>query len=133
MKRNVCRELLCATLLTATLLTGIARAEDKNALKQEKKTDLKLEGKITALDATAGTVTVQDNNKAPMTFTVAKNAMFFVNHKKGAAALTDFKVGEKVTVLYRPDGGATVCRSMWQPGANATEKQHKIQEASETK
>lgn len=53
--------------------------------------------------------------------------MLFVKHKKSGAGLGDFKVGEEVKVLYKQVGGALVCQSMWQPGSDPREKEHKIQ------
>jgi Cu/Ag efflux protein CusF len=132
MKKHLARTFVCVALLASPLVPRLAvAAEKQNAFEQEKKTDLELEGKITAIDSTAGTVTVKHEKRGPMTFPVAKNAMMFVKHKKGAASLGDFKVGEEVKLLYRQDGTNLVCHSLWQPGSNPSEKEHKIQKQSQ--
>jgi Cu/Ag efflux protein CusF len=134
MKRRVARAILGTVLLVSALASGLALAAEKqNAFQQEKRKDMEFDGKITAIDATAGSVTVKHNQKGQMTFSVAKDAMLFVNHKKGAASLGDFKVGEEVRLLYRQDGSNLVCHSLWQPGANPKEKEHRIEKQSQPK
>jgi Cu/Ag efflux protein CusF len=128
MKRQVVRILTCGALLAAVLTPRWATAEKpKNAFKAEEKKDLDYKGAITAIDAKAGTVTISNKQKGPLALTVAKDCMLFVKHKKGQAALADFKVGEEVRALYRQDAGALVCHSMWQPGSNPAEKESKVQ------
>jgi len=132
MKRRIAGPLLSAVLLVSPFPSLVAfAAEKQNAFESEKKTDLEFEGKITALDANAGSVTVKQEKKGSMTFSVAKDAMLFVKHKKGAATLADFKVGEEVKLLYVQNATNLVCRSLWQPGSNPSEKEHKIQKQAE--
>src|SRR6266478_7975040 len=124
MKGHLARVLLCAALLSPAIAPGLAVAADKpNEFNKDMKHDLKYEGSITAIDSTAGTVTVKSKEKGPLTLTVSKDSLLFVKHKKGAAALTDFKVGEEVHVLYVQSGTTIVANSMWHPGANPSEKQ----------
>ncbi len=128
MKGNLVRLFVCGALLSLAIAPQLARAADqKNAFRQAEKHDLKCEGKISAIDATAGTVTVNNKQKGPLALTVAKDCMLFVKHKKGAASLADFKVGEEVKALYSQDAGALVCHSLWQPGSNPAEKERKLQ------
>jgi Cu/Ag efflux protein CusF len=128
MKKYLVRALLCSALLVTVLTFRGATAETpKNAFKEEEKKDLDYKGSITAVDATAGTVTISHKEKGPLTLTVAKDCLLFVKHKKGQASLADFKVGEEVKVLYRQDAGALVCHSMWQPGSHPSEKEHMIE------
>jgi Cu/Ag efflux protein CusF len=124
---------LRVALLASLVVPRVAvAAEKQNAFEQEKKMDLEIKGTIPAIDATAGTVTVTHKKKGPMTFSVAKDAMMFVKHKKEAASPADFKVGEEVKLLYRQDGTKLVCHSLWQPGWNPSEKKHKLQKQSQS-
>jgi Cu/Ag efflux protein CusF len=133
MNRRMGRPVLYAVLLVSALASGLALAAEKqNAFEQEKRKDTQIDGKITAIDAAARTVTVKHDQKSK-TFSVAKDAMLFVNHKKGAASLADFKAGEEVRLLYRQDGSNVVCHSLWQPGANPEEKEHRIEKQSQPK
>ena len=127
MKRHLSGVLLCAALLIPAVLPGRATAADKetNKFSEVKKHDLELSGTITAMHTNGVTIKLEGTGKK--TFTVAKDCMFFVKHKEGAAALTDFKIGEKVNVLYKQVGPALVCDSMWQTGSLPTEKERKIE------
>ena len=127
MKGQLSRVLLCIALLTPALAPRLAVAAEKNAFKKDKQNDIEFHGSITAIDTNALTVTIKNKEKGAMTFAVAKDCLLFVKHKKGQAALTDFKVGEDVKVLYRQDAGALVCHSMWQPGSNPAEKEHRLE------
>jgi Cu/Ag efflux protein CusF len=129
MDKHLARVLLCTALLIPVLAPGWAVAADKpkNAFNQEKKNDLSYDGSITAIDVTAKTVTIKQKQKGALTFSVPADAILFVKHKKGAASLSDFKVGEDVNVLYQQNGNLLACRSMWQPGSNPSEKEHKVQ------
>ena len=113
---------------------ALAMAADKepNKFNQAKRQDFKFQGEITALDAAAGTVTVNDKDKGPITLSVPQDCMLFVKHKKGAATLADFKVGNGVKLLYVQNGTNVVCTSMWQPGSHPREKEHKIQKESKS-
>ncbi|HTS17629.1 MAG TPA: hypothetical protein VMP11_08655 [Verrucomicrobiae bacterium] len=131
MKSRLSGIVLCAALLGLALGSGRAIAADApNKFDQAKKHDIEFTGSITAIDTNAPSVTVNSKEKGPMTLSVASDCMFFVKHKKGAAALSDFKVGEEVHVLYKQSGSAMVCDSMWEPGSNAAEKEHKVQKGS---
>jgi Cu/Ag efflux protein CusF len=129
MKRQLHDALLCAALLATVLVPGRAIAADNqpNKFNEAKKQDLEYTGSITAINTNAAIVTVKSKEKEAMTLSLAKDCMLFVKHKKAAAALSDFKVGEEVRVLYKQEGGALVCDSMWEPGSNPGEKVHKIQ------
>ena len=134
MKRRIARGLLCIAFLAPTFGPGLAIAAEKqeNAFKEAEKQDLRFDGSISAIDTNAATVIIQHKQRGPMTFSFAKDAMFFVKHKKGAASLSDFKVGETVRVLYRQENGTLVCHGMWQPGANPSEKEGKIEKQGQT-
>jgi hypothetical protein len=129
MKRQLVRVLLCTALLAPALAPRLAIADEKelNAFNQYSKKDLKYHGEITAIDATAGTVTVKNKDKGPLTLTVGKSALLFVKHKKGPAALGDFKVGEDVHLLYSQAGAAITCDSMWHPGASPADKERELE------
>lgn len=129
MKGHLARVLLCAALLAPAMAPRLAVAADNaNQYGLDKRNDLSFRGAITALDATAGSVTVKNKEKGSMTFAIGKDCLLFVKHKKDAATLADFKVGEQVSVLYAQNGTALVCHSMWQPGSNPAEKQRDIQD-----
>jgi len=129
MKGHLARVILCAALLTPAVAPGLAVAADKqvNQFNQDMKHDLKYHGSITAIDTTAGTVTVKSKEKGALTLTVSKDSLLFVKHKKGPAALGDFRVGEEVHVLYAQSGGTVLAHSMWHPGANPSEKQREVE------
>lgn len=117
MKGHLARVLLCVALLAPAIAPRLAVAADQpNQYNVDKKKDLEFKGAITALDATAGSVTIKNKEKGSMTFAIAKDCLFFVKAKSGAAAVTDFKVGEQVHVLYNEAGTVLTCHSMWQPG-----------------
>jgi hypothetical protein len=129
MKGHLARVLLCAVLLSPAVAPRLAVAADKpNEFGVDRKNDLDFKGAITALDATAGSVTIKNKEKGAMTFAVAKDCLLFVKHKKDGVTLADFKVGEEVRVLYSQAGTAIVCHSMWQPGSNPSEKQRKLED-----
>jgi hypothetical protein len=129
MKRRLARVLLCAALLSPAIAPRLAIAGEKelNEFNQYSKKDLKYHGEITAIDATAGTVTVKNKDKGPLTLTVTSGTLLFVKHKKGPAALGDFKVGEDVHLLYAQSGAAITCDSMWHPGSSPVDKQREIE------
>ncbi len=129
MKRGLSATFFCAALLVSVVVSTRATAADAqpNKFDQAKKHDIEFTGSLTAININAPAVTVNSKEKGAMTFAVASDCMFFVKHKKGAAALTDFKVGEQVHVLYKQAGGGVVCESMWQPGADPGEKEHKAE------
>ena len=123
--------LLCSAILVSGLVCGLTvRAANTNEFDQAKKKDLTIEGKITAIDTNAVSVTIQHKEKGPLTFSVPSSAMLFATHKKGHATLADFKVGDTVKVAYKQSNGSMVCDSMWQPGSNPTEKEHKVEKQS---
>lgn len=130
MTGRLSRSLLCLVLGTLAGPPRLAIAADKqpNEFVQEQKRDIELTGSITGVDTNALTVTINNKEKGAMTFSIARDCMLFVRHKKGAAALTDFNVGEAVKVLYRQQTNALVCHSMWQPGSHPREKEHKIEQ-----
>lgn len=127
MKGQLSRVLLCVALLTPALAPRLAVAAEKSAFLQDKKNDLEFHGSITAIDTNALTVAVNSKGKGAMTFAVCKDSLLFVKHKKGAATLADFKVGDEVNALYRQNGTALTCDSLWQPGSNPREKERKIE------
>jgi Cu/Ag efflux protein CusF len=134
MKGQLARGLLCVALLVTAIAPGLALAIDKepNKFDEAMRLDFKFSGQITALDPTAGTVTVVNKEKGPITLSVPHDCMLFVKHKKGAATLADFKVGDEVKVLYQRDNTNVVCASLWQPGSNASKKQQKLQKTGPT-
>lgn len=68
-----------------------------------KKETAKVRGKITALDTTAGTVTVQDKKSGEsVTVTVDENTRIHKNEQEGAA-LTDLAVGDRAGVRYNKE------------------------------
>ena len=131
MKGQLSRVLLCVALLAPAITPGLALAADKNAFLQDQKNDLAFHGSITAIDTNALTVVVKSKEKGSLTLTVSKDSMLFVKQKKSGATLSDFKVGDEVKALYRQNGTALACDSLWQPGSNPREKEHKIEKQSQ--
>jgi Cu/Ag efflux protein CusF len=70
-------------------------------------------GKITAVDAKAGTLSIKRKN-AEVTFTIAKDCKVSLPDKADAT-VADLKVGDKVTVTYTEEAGAKVAQKIGIP------------------
>ncbi len=107
MSRRLFRALSLVTLaaVTVALIAPVARAAEGKAKKHE------WTGTIAAVDAKAGTCTIQkmgkDQKEISKTFECAPDCKV-----TGAAAMADLKVGEKVTVTYTEQGGKLTCHAM---------------------
>jgi Cu/Ag efflux protein CusF len=98
----------------ALAFTQVARAADA------KKNQKEVEGKITAVDAAAGTVTIK-HKKDSMTFTAAPDIEFGgVGNKK--ITLADLKVGDHVAVHYTDDGGKMMAHKIGHVDLKAKDK-----------
>ena len=84
-------------------LAQTARAEDQ-AKKAEKPQQHQATGKITAVDAKAGTITI-DHKKESKTFTVAPDIKFGSEGENVKMNISTLKIGDKVTIHYTEDGG----------------------------
>jgi len=85
-------------------LAQTARAEDQ-AKKAEKPQQHQATGKITAVDAKAGTITIDHKKDGAKTFTVASDVKFGSEGDTVKMTIADLKVGDKVTIHYTEDGG----------------------------
>jgi Cu/Ag efflux protein CusF len=99
MIKSVLRYSLMAALALGVLgFTGSVRAEDGK--KAEKKADKprQLTGEITAVDPTAGTVTINSKKEGSKTFSVTATTKFGGEGKD--ITIADLKAGDKVTIHY---------------------------------
>jgi Cu/Ag efflux protein CusF len=102
--------------LAAVALAWTQAARAANPKKEQKE----VQGKITAVDATAGTVTIK-HKKDTMTFTAAPDIEFGgVGNKK--VTLTDLKVGDHVTVHYTDESGKLMAHKIGHVNLKANEK-----------
>ena len=91
--------------------TSIVRAEGaaKNTAAAKPKAP-SATGEIATVDAKAGTLSIKRGD-ATLTFTIAKDCKVSTAGKK-EAAVTDLKVGDKVTVAYTEEGGVKVAQKI---------------------
>lgn len=109
---------MCA--LPKASLAGEGKAEKKAAKEGEQY----FEGEISAIDFKAKTVTVKEK-AGSMTFTCADTTKCYAKQKKEGAKLEDFKVGDKVEVLYVVTAGTPTCRRLAEKGSHADKKEKK--------
>lgn len=115
----------CAPAVTNA---GDNREEKKAAKEGEQYFD----GDISAVDFKAGTVTVKEK-AGSMTFTCDSATKFYAKHKKEAAKLEDFKVGDKVEVRYVVVAGTPTCKRLAEAGSRADKKEKKEEKAEKKK
>src|SRR5690242_4240759 len=106
-----------AAAVAAAVVLGsvsIAQAGDnKQEKKAAKEGEQYYDGVISAVDFKANTVSVKkENNAGTMTFASGPNARFYAEQKKEGAALSDFKVGDKVEVWYTVDAGTPTLQTL---------------------
>ncbi len=80
-------------------------------------------GTITAIDATANTVTIQTTKKQgdkSESFTVTSTTK--IKKDKKAATLADFAVGDKVTIGYTEAAGVMTATSLYPSGGKPSKK-----------
>ena len=118
MSRYLVRSLTgLAVVAMAVVLASPARAQDAKPKKSPE-----YAGAITAVDAKAGTVTLQKKDGDSKTFSCAVDCKFGGKEDK-AKSLADYKVGDKVTAHYTDDAGKLVCHklSLWHGRAKKSE------------
>jgi len=96
-----CALAACVAAVGLTLVHSARAADEKAAATTAAKSEI-LGGKIEAVDATAGTVTIM-HKKETKVFTVAPDCKFTgAGNKK--VTLADLKVGDHVKVTYTQEG-----------------------------
>lgn len=114
MSKYLLRSAMAVSLAAVALAFAVpARAEEK-APKAEKPKAHDFTGTIESTDAAAGTVTVKNRKDETKTFTCDAACKYRTNDKKDAA-MSDFKVGDKVRISYTEEDGKMVCHRMEQP------------------
>jgi Cu/Ag efflux protein CusF len=113
--KSLVRTVMIVSLAAVALAwTQVARAADA------KKGQKEVQGKITAVDAVAGTVTIK-HKKDSMTFTATPDIEFGgVGNKK--VTLADLKVGDHVAVHYTDEGGKLMAHKIGHVNLKANEK-----------
>jgi|ERR1051326_496611 Cu/Ag efflux protein CusF len=121
---------VAAAVVAAVVLSSACTAhanDNKLEKKAAKEGEQYYDGVISAVDFKANTVTVKKENAGTMTFTSGANAKFYARQKKEGAALTDFKVGDKVEVWYVVDNGTPTLHTLGEKGARAEHKEKKAE------
>jgi hypothetical protein len=80
------------------------------------------EGKISSIDPATKTVVV-GKKSGNMTFQVDPTCEFFAKGEKAGASFDDFKVGDKVNVLYKDVSGKFTAFRLAEEGAMADKKE----------
>jgi Cu/Ag efflux protein CusF len=106
-----------------------ARAEEEGGKKAEKPKRHEFTGTIESMDAATSTVVIKKKDETK-TFTCAPDCKMRTADKK-EAALSDFKVGDKVLCSYTEEDGKNICHKMGPPRAKKEkgEKEEKEEKA----
>jgi Cu/Ag efflux protein CusF len=106
--------------ITAVALTASVRAQDTNApaAKPAKPERKQFTGVIESIDAKAETVIVKKGTTSD-TFKIGEKTKYATVDKTKDAALTDIKVGDKVTVYYTLDASGVMMAHKIGPPASA--------------
>jgi Cu/Ag efflux protein CusF len=120
MRKSVWRSLAFAVAVMAVTLPWTAHAGDEK--KAAKKGEQYFDGTISAIDFKARSVTVSEK-AGGMTFTCNDGTRFYAKQKKEGAKLDDFKVGDKVEVLYVVADGTPTVNRLAEKGAHADKKE----------
>jgi hypothetical protein len=99
--------LACAPL---SALAQDASTNAPSAAMPAKKHGPRFIGSITAMDATANTITIQNKKGESMTFAIAPTTKFMKDKTK--AAMTDFAVGDMVTGAYTKNADGSMTATM---------------------
>ncbi|HUI05956.1 MAG TPA: hypothetical protein VL486_03010 [Verrucomicrobiae bacterium] len=119
--------LAIVVMTLSTLMAGVAlgeeNAEAARFQKEAKKQGLMyFEGRISAIDFKANTVTIKKKEGA-MTFTCNDSTKYFIVGQKAEGKLSNFKVEEWARVFYSVKDGTPVATRLWQRGAFADKKE----------
>jgi Cu/Ag efflux protein CusF len=120
MLSRLTRSFVVATVAGLVMTVGLTAHAGEKA----KPDKLTFAGEVTAVDATANTVTVKHKSDS-MTFNVGADCKIYVKSEKSAVALKELKVGDKVNVLYTNDSGKRNAHRIGEEGAHATKKDKK--------
>ena len=123
---------VAAAIMAAVVLGSVSVAhagDNKQEKKAAKDGEEYYEGVISAVDFKANTVTVKKDEAGTMTFTSGAKTKFYARQKKEGAALSDFKVGDKVEVWYTVDAGTPTIHALGEKGAHAEHKEKKAEKS----
>jgi len=79
-------------------------------------------GEVVSVDAKAGTVIVKKGDADSKTFKIVDKTKYSTADKPKDAAVTDIKVGDKVTVHYTEEDGVLMAHSIGVPKSSSSEK-----------
>jgi len=114
MRKSLQRGIAIVSVLAVALIVALpVRAEEKAPKKAHQTNDHQFTGAITAVDATAGTLTVKNKRDESKDFTSEK------------ALLADLKVGDKVMVKYVEKDGKNTAQKVAVAGAGKEKKEKK--------
>ena len=119
MRKHIVRMIAVLSVVAVALtFAGVVRAQETNAAAQKPKAKSST-GVITAVDATAGTLTIKKSDGTVLNFTIAKDCK--VTTAKDAT-VADLKINDKVAVGYSEEAGAMVAKKIGAPKAKAPKK-----------
>ncbi len=96
--------LAAAVCMTALAFSSFSASAEKREKGEKKKKSKSVSGKVTAVDASKGTLTIEKgkkDEKKALTFTIPKSAKIKVN--KEEASLEDVKVGMRARFGFEED------------------------------
>jgi hypothetical protein len=79
-------------------------------------------GLVASIDAAGGTVVIKKGDADSKTFKIGDKTRYGTADKPKGAALTDIKVGDKVTVHYTEEDGVLMAHSIGVPKSSSSEK-----------
>jgi Cu/Ag efflux protein CusF len=109
--------------LAFSVAAPVRAAEEAAAPKPKKH---QFTGMVESIDATAGTAIVKKDTESK-TFKIGEKTKYSTAEKK-EAAVTDIKVGGKVTVWYTEEGGALIAHKIGVPASVAKKEKEKAKE-----
>ena len=112
----------------AAVIAAFAQPVHAEGEKAEKPKKRNFTGEVVSVDAAKSTITLKNKKNEEKTFTCSDKCKISVGEKE-TAALSDLKVGDKITASYTDEGGKLICTKMSPP--KAPEKKDK--EAKEKK
>ena len=114
MSKYLMRAVAASSLIAVALaFTLPVQAQTNTESKAAKPKSQQFTGTIDSIDSKAGTITVKQKDKSE-TFKIGDKTKYSTTDKK-EAALTDFKVGDKVTVAFTSEAGQMIAHKISVP------------------
>jgi VCBS repeat-containing protein len=125
MRKSLQRGIAVLSVVAVALAIALpVRAEEKAVKKAKAASDHQFTGTITAVDATAGTLTAKNKKEESKDFTCAADCKVHIALKE-KATLADLKVGDKVTVKFVEKDGKNTAQKVTLTGEGKEKKEKK--------